>query len=71
MLTTAAPAPFSIRSISRLPPRTFRPLTSSGTRMGWLRLAVPPACHSQVTGIVPLSAIKAVSRLPISAFFQA
>ncbi len=71
MLTTEAPAPFSMRSISRLPPRTLRPFTSSGTRMGLPRLAEPPACHSHVTRIAPFSAIRAVIFLPISAFFQA
>ena len=34
-------------SISRLPPRTFRPLASSGLTIGLARLATPPACQIQ------------------------
>src|SRR5471032_3007319 len=48
-----------MRSISRLPPRTFLPFTSSGTRTGVaLRLATPPACQSHVTRTAPFSAIR-------------
>ena len=70
--TTEAPAPFSIRSISRRPPRTFLPFTSSGTRTGLAsREAEPPACHSHVTRTQPFSAITVFIFLPISAVFQA
>ena len=68
---TEAPAFLSIMSISRLPPRTFMPLASSGTTIGRDRLAVPPACQIQLTTITPLSSSNLESSLPISAFFHA
>ncbi|MGY3117627.1 hypothetical protein ACVWXQ_001564 [Bradyrhizobium sp. S3.14.4] len=57
-------------SISREPPRTFMPLASSGATIGLERLATPPACHTQVSRMMPLSARKSVSALPTGAFFQ-
>src|SRR6185369_11125055 len=67
----APPAALSTRSISRLPPRALRPLTSSGLTMGAARLAAPPACQIQVRSTTPLSARNLVRARPISAFFQA
>src|ERR1700758_1332541 len=45
-------------SISREPPRTFSPLTSSGATIGRERLATPPACQTPVGSRKPLSAGK-------------
>ena len=59
-----------IMSISRLPPRTFIPLASSGCTSGAARLATPPACQTQVRRMMPLSARKSVSALPTGSFFQ-
>src|ERR1700759_5742431 len=61
-----APAACSTISISRLPPRIFRPLASSGLTIEAERLATPPACHTQETMITPFSARKLVNFLPTS-----
>src|SRR6266404_6526497 len=68
--STAAPAVCSTMSISREPPRTFRPLASSGATIGLERLATPPACQTQVSRMMPLSARKSVSALPTGSFFH-
>ena len=57
-------------SISREPPRTFMPLASSGVTSGRERLATPPACQTQVSRMMPLSARKSLSALPTGSFFQ-
>ena len=46
------------------------PLASSGATIGRERLATPPACQTQVRRMMPLSARKSVSALPIGFFFQ-
>src|SRR5215831_4079255 len=63
--SVAPPAALMTMSISRLPPRTLKPLTSSGITMGAVRLAAPPACQIQVTSTTPLSARNWVSARPI------
>ena len=68
--STSAPAVRSTISISREPPRTLRPLTSSGATTGLVRLATPPACHIQVSMMMPLSARKSVNTLPTGSPFQ-
>ena len=57
-------------SISRLPPRIFMPLASSGVTIGLVRLATPPACQIQVTTTMPFSARICDRNLPTSAFFH-
>jgi hypothetical protein len=69
-LVGEAPAAFSITSISLLPPRNLRPLTSSGLITGLAREAMPPACQTQVMILTPFSSTMRVSSLPIGASFQ-
>ena len=57
-------------SISRLPPRTFRPLASSGATSGAARLATPPACQIQLTTTMPFSSSVLASSLPTSLVFH-
>ena len=59
-------------SISRLPPRTLRPLASSGWTSGVPRLATPPACQIQLRTMMPFSSSVCehpadVARLPLRA----
>ena len=58
-------------STSRLPPRIFMPLASSGLTIGLLLLATPPACQIHDSTMIPLSSNTWVSSLPTSAVFQA
>src|SRR6266403_222202 len=57
-------------SISRLPPRTFSPLASSGSTIGRVRLATPPACQIQVSTTIPFSYSRSANAFPIAALFQ-
>ena len=66
-----APAACSTMSISRLPPRIFRPLASSGLTIGLPRLAQPPACQIHDRMMTPFSARNALNFCPTGAFFQA
>jgi hypothetical protein len=58
-------------SNSRLPPRIFMPLASSGLTIALPRLAQPPACQIQDTMTTPLSARNALNFWPTCAFFHA
>src|SRR5450432_71317 len=57
-------------SISRLPPRTFMPLASSGVTRALVRLATPPACQIHDTITMPFFDIICVSSLPTPAGFH-
>ena len=58
-------------SISRLPPRIFRPLASAGLTIGAPRLATPPDCQIQDRMTTPFSARKAENFCPTGEVFQA
>src|SRR5262249_54919774 len=66
-----APAACRTMSISRLPPRIFSPLQSSGLRIGFVRLATPPACQIHDTMITPLSERNWLNLVPTGDAFQA
>src|SRR5262249_17566589 len=66
-----AHAAFRIMSMWRLPPRIFSPLQSSGLRIGFVRLATPPACQIHDTMITPLSARNWLNLVPTGDAFQA
>src|SRR5262245_61506936 len=69
--SVVAPAACRTMSISRLPPRIFRPLQSSGLRTAADRLATPPACQIHATMMTPFSAKKALNFWPIGDVFHA
>ncbi len=65
------PDAFSMRSISREPPRIFRPLVSSGLTMPPARDATPPPCQTQVRIFTPRLSSSDDSSCPIGAVFHA
>src|ERR1700720_1815681 len=69
--SVVAPAACSTMSISRLPPRTFRPFASGGLTIGVARLATPPACQIQDTMMTPLLPRNWLNFWPTCACFQA